>query len=177
MSRLPPRLAGPLTEAEARLQGLPAVRARVQSGQANIDEVFESHRAATQAFVRAIAGLTDLSDDGELLRSITSLVSLLQLEERMSREHALLAYVFAQGEFPPGTYRDLVALISEQNIYADVFRTAAAVEPQRGYERAMATGATKRWLELRRTALESTEDDLMVNPASGSSSAGSSSRC
>ncbi len=165
VSRLPPRLAGPLLEAQRRLQGLPALRVRINSGKATISEVFELHRAAIQAFVRAIAGLTDLSDDGELLRSITSLVSLLQLEERMSREHALLAHVFAQGEFPPGSYRDLVSLISELDIYADVFRTTAAVEHQNSYDRAMATEATRRLLELRRTALETTEEDLTISPS------------
>ena len=164
VSRLPPRLAGPLSEAQGRLEELPALRAKVATGEAGIDQVFALHRAAIQAFVRAIAGLTDLSDDGELLRSITSLVSLLQLEERMSREHALLAHVFALGEFPPGSYRDLVSLISELDIYADVFRTTAAVEHQKSYDRAMATAATKRLLELRRTALETTEEELAVNP-------------
>jgi serine phosphatase RsbU (regulator of sigma subunit) len=164
VSRLPPRLAGPLVEAQGRLRVLPAVRAKVANGKASVTEVFELHRGAIQAFVRAVAGLTDLSDDGELLRSITSLVSLLQLEERMSREHALLSLVFAQGEFPPGSYRDLVSLISELDIYADVFRTTAAVEHQQSYDRAMATEATKRLLELRRTALETTEEDLTVDP-------------
>ncbi|HYQ41329.1 MAG TPA: SpoIIE family protein phosphatase [Polyangiaceae bacterium] len=163
VSRLPPRLAGPLVEAQQRLKQLPALRAQVTGGKASITEVFELHRAAIQAFLRAIAGLTDLSDDGELLRSITSLGSLLQLEERMSREHALLAHVFAQGEFPPGSYRDLVSLISELDIYADVFRTTAAVEHQKSYDRAMATDATRRLLELRRTALETTEEDLTVS--------------
>lgn len=165
VSRLPPRLAGPLLEAQRRLKELPAMRSKVDSGQASVAEVFELHRAAIQAFVRAIAGLTDLSDDGELLRSITSLVSLLQLEERMSREHALLAHVFAQGEFPPGSYRDLVSLISELDIYADVFRTTAAVEHQKSYDGAMATHATRRLLELRRKALETTEEDLTINPS------------
>lgn len=165
VSRLPPRLAEPLLEAERHLLALPAVRGRVLRGEVGVSELFETHRVATQAFVRAIAGLTDLSDDGELLRSITSLVSLLQLEERMSREHALLAHVFAQAEFPPGTYRDLVAVISEQEIYADVFRTTAAVEHRKSYERLLGTVATRRLLELRRTALETTEDDLNVNPS------------
>ena len=164
VSRLPPRLAEPLLEAQRHLQGLPAVRARVLRGEASVTELFAIHRVATQAFVRAVAGLTDLSDDGELLRSITSLVSLLQLEERMSREHALLAYVFAQAEFPPGTYRDLVAVISEQDIYANVFQTTAAVEHRKSYDSVLRTAATERLLELRRTALETTEDDLKVNP-------------
>lgn len=165
VSRLPPRLAGPLLEAREHLLGLAVLRAKTKTGEASVSDVFELHRVSAQALVRAIAGLTDLSDDGELLRSITSLVSLLQLEERVSREHALLAHVFAQGEFPPGTYRDLVSLVSEQDIYADVFRTTAAVEHQKSYDRAGATAATRRLLELRRTALETTEDDLTVNPS------------
>jgi serine phosphatase RsbU (regulator of sigma subunit) len=165
VSRLPPRLAGPLLEAQRRLDELPAMREELASGKANIGRVFELHRSAIQAFVRAIAGLTDLSDDGELLRSITSLVSLLQLEERMSREHALLSHVFALGEFPPGSYRDFVTLSSELAIYEDVFRTTAAVEHQHSYDRALATEANQRLLELRRTALETTEEDLTISPA------------
>ena len=165
VSRLPQRLAGPLLEAQGLLQGLPELRHKVQAGQVGVADVFDLHRRATGAFVRAIAGLTDLSDDGELLRSINSLVSLLQLEERMSREHALLAHVFALGEFPPGSYRDLVALISEQDIYASVFRTGASVAHQTKYDGVMASVATKRLLELRRTALETTEDDLKVSPS------------
>jgi serine phosphatase RsbU (regulator of sigma subunit) len=165
LSRLPPRLAGPLKQAQELLQALPALRAKAQSGQASVNEIFDLYKGATQAFVRAIAGLTDLSDDGELLRSITSLVSLLQLEERMSEEHALLAHVFAIGEFPPGSYRDLVSIISEQDIYADVFRTTASVEHQASYGRTTTTEAAKRLLQLRRTALETTEDDLTVSPS------------
>jgi serine phosphatase RsbU (regulator of sigma subunit) len=164
VSRLPQRLAGPLIEAQGRLKELPALRLKVKAGEATVGEVFAVHRIAAGALVRAIAGLTDLSDDGDLLRSINSLVSLLQLEERMSREHALLAHVFALGEFPPGSYRDLVSLISEEDIYANVFRTAASVEHQAKYDQVTETAAAVRLLELRRIALETTEDDLNVNP-------------
>ena len=165
VSRLPPRLTGPLKQAQDLLKALPEVRAKALAGKASSNEVFELYKGATQAFVRAIAGLTDLSDDGELLRSITSLVSLLQLEERVSQEHALLAHVFALGEFPPGSYRDLVAVISEQDIYADVFRTTASVGYQESYAHSTTTDSAKRLLQLRRTALESTEDDLTASPA------------
>ena len=89
------------------MQELPALRIKVKAGQASIAEVFAVHRIAVGALIRAVAGLTDLSDDGELLRSINSLVSLLQLEERMSRAHALLAHVFALGEFPPAAIRKI----------------------------------------------------------------------
>jgi len=133
VSRLPARLAGPLAQAQARLKTLAALRANVTAGKTSVNELFEFYRGATLALVRAVAGLSDVSVDVDLLRIITSLGSLLELEERMSQEHALLAHVFALGEFPPGSYRDLVALISEQDIYVDVFRTSASVEHQARY--------------------------------------------
>ncbi len=165
VSRLPQRLAGPLKQAQDLLRDLPALREKAKNGAASINELSDTYKGASQALVRATAGLTDLSDDGELLRSITSLVSLLQLEERVSEEHALLAHVFALGEFPPGSYRDLVSIISEQDIYADVFRTTASVEHQASYGRTADDAAATRWLQLRRTALETTEDDLAVSPS------------
>jgi serine phosphatase RsbU (regulator of sigma subunit) len=163
VSRLPQRLAGPLLEAQGRLKELPALRIKLKAGEASVAEILAVHRSAAGALVRAIAGLTDLSDDGELLRSINSLVSLLQLEERMSQEHALLSHVFALGDFPAGTYRDLVSLISEEDIYANVFRTTASVEHQAKYDELTATAAAIRLLDLRRIALDTAEDELNVN--------------
>ena len=82
----------------------PTFRATVARQAVSIDEISAFYDTATSSLVSATAALAQLSDDGELLRGISSLVALSQLAERASRVHALLSYVFATGEFPPIPY-------------------------------------------------------------------------
>jgi serine phosphatase RsbU (regulator of sigma subunit) len=158
-ARLPNKLRSALDEARKHLRELKGARARAEQG-APLAELFGYYETTTGPLIRSIAGLTELNDDGELLRVLNSLVALLELEERASREHALLCNVFARGEFPPGSYRELVTVISEQDLYGEVFRTAGSVEAQRLLRQAQADPSMARVRALRKRALETTEDEL-----------------
>jgi serine phosphatase RsbU (regulator of sigma subunit) len=164
LARLPSRLAKALNEATQPLGGLEAFRETVRLGQPKPDEVLDFYGKPTHALVRATAALTDLSDDGEFLRLVTSLVALLEYEERASEEHALLSYVFAVGDFPPGTYRKLVTLVSEQDTFVSVFHTLASVEHQNALGGVLAGDASLAAAQLRKRALAATDDTLTEDP-------------
>jgi serine phosphatase RsbU (regulator of sigma subunit) len=159
-SELPRRLAAALEETNAPLQKLPEFRQRIVAGKANLAEILDQYGVGTRALVKATAALTDLSDDGQFLRLVTSLVALLDLDERASEEHALLSHVFAIGEFPPGSYRRLVTIVSEQETYSGVFRTLAAVEHQEMYDAVQRESVFQEGARLRKLALESTDEKL-----------------
>jgi serine phosphatase RsbU (regulator of sigma subunit) len=163
-AKLPPRLAWALEEANRPLAELARFRGSVRAGQPKPDDVLDFYGKATHALVRATAAMTDLSDDGEFLRLVTSLVALLEYEERASEEHALLSYVFAVGDFPPGTYRKLVTLVSEQDTYTGVFQTLASVEHQRTLFKLLRGQASQAAGVLLQKALSATDDTLDVDP-------------
>ncbi|MET0591227.1 MAG: SpoIIE family protein phosphatase [Polyangiaceae bacterium] len=163
-SDLPRRLAAALQDTNAPLQKLPEFRKKLTTGKANLGEILDQYGVITHALVKATAALTDLSDDGQFLRLITSLVALLDLDERSSEEHALLSHVFAVGEFPPGSYRRLVTIVSEQETYNGVFRTLAAVEHQQMYDGVQREAVFKDSERLRKLALESTDEKLAQDP-------------
>ena len=52
--------------------------------------------------VSATAALSELSDDGTMLRNISALVALLELEERASIEQAIVGYAAARGRVSAG---------------------------------------------------------------------------
>jgi len=160
-SRLPRRLAAAIEQTTDPLQRLPEFRKRVKDRHASLAQVLDQYGVVTRALVKATAALTDLSDDGQFLRLITSLVALLDLDERASEEHALLSHVFAVGEFPPGSYRRLVTIVSEQETYGGVFRTLAAVEHQQMYDSLQGESAFRESERLRKLALESTDEKLV----------------
>ncbi|HET9959627.1 MAG TPA: SpoIIE family protein phosphatase [Polyangiaceae bacterium] len=161
---MPERLGRDLREARKSVEALRRGRLGA-TDETDFHVLFERYGSANRALIQSTAALTDLTDNGELLRPINSLVAVLELTERASQEQGLLAHVFALGRFPPGSYRSLVTLLSERKVYEDVFRTSASAEQLASYERALKTHEQLRASELRKVALESTTDELTVDPA------------
>lgn len=164
VERLPDRLASDVRDATVALGELDAQRSVVVQRQLELSKTSDRYERPIRALTEGIAALSELTDNGELLRLTTSLVSVLQFKERASQEHALLAYVFELGSFPPGSYRAFVTLTTEEAVYLDAFRTTASSEQVQLYQRAMTKEVTERTKRIRTIALESTEDGFAVDP-------------
>jgi two-component system, chemotaxis family, sensor kinase CheA len=158
---LPARLTRNLGAALESLKQYTELRQRADDGQLRLGQLLESHAAITSSLINANAALTQLTNDGELLRNIMMLVGVLEVTERMSREHALLANVFAVGAFPPGTYRELVTLGSEQQVYLDALRASATDEQNRELDRIRANPLLSRAKEMRERAQKANEDESL----------------
>jgi serine phosphatase RsbU (regulator of sigma subunit) len=167
-ARLPARLRSALGEARQHMDRLDELRGRAQRGGVALEELVSAYAEIDTALIRAMAGLSDLSGDGDLLRLMGSLVLLLDLEERVSQEHALLTSVFARREFPPGSFRKLVSLASEEDIYARALTTTADLTAQQQLAAALASPSARAAEELRKTAIETAEEELAVDPAAWS---------
>lgn len=161
--RLPSDLRRDLRLARDRLAGLADVRKKARTPDFDLEEYLEFHAKAVDALIGATAALGQLSDDGEILRSIWRLVAAMQYVERTSREHALLSYVFGRSEFPPGTFRYFVTLLTEQQAYADSLRTSTGAEEFERLQKILKLASDADVAEMRRTALETTEDALSVD--------------
>jgi two-component system, chemotaxis family, sensor kinase CheA len=161
---LPTKLRQDLAEAREHLRELPAVRARAQDPRFDLLEFLGFFAEATDSLTRASAALTQLSDDKQLLSSLGVLVSALQVIERNSREHALLNYVLAKKEFPPGSFRYLITLITEQEVYTESLRTWASEEEFARQKVALRGPLAEQIAAMRRTAIETTEDTPGVDP-------------
>lgn len=164
LSKLPTRLARDLQAAREQTALRTEFRAKVGRGEASFDEILAFYGKVSDSLVSATGALTQLSDDGDILRSISSLVAVSQLGERASREHALLGNVFAAGQFPAGGYKTLVTLISEEDIYAEVFRANAADEQTKRYEQSLADPVVAQAMAMRKKALDTTEETIEGDP-------------
>ena len=160
LSKLPGRLASDVRETSAALSELGDHRKAALGGPLELERAVGKYRHIIRALIGAIAGLSELTDNGELLRLTTSLVSVLQLKERDSQQHALLAYVFEVGEYPPGSYRDLVTLVTEESVFFEAFKTTASDEQAKLYDRHVSREAVAPALKLRTLALETVDEHL-----------------
>jgi two-component system chemotaxis sensor kinase CheA len=169
VSSLPPRLARDLKTAEARLSGLPAERQAALAGDQPIDVLLDYYKNTDLALISATAALSQLADDGELLRAIAALVIVLQIKERASEEHALLSHVFAINEFPAGTYKDFVTLTTEEADYVDMLKVQATDRVSQQFKSISQGPEFTRTAELRKIALETQSDDFQTAPEEWSS--------
>jgi serine phosphatase RsbU (regulator of sigma subunit) len=163
IGKLPDRLSLDVRQASSSLATLEALR--VQATQVNLplSKLMDGYQRPIHSLVAGIAALSELTDNGELLRLITALVAVLELKECGSQEHALLAYVFEAERFPPGSYRTLVTLVTEERVYLDAFKTTASAEQMRIYERAMLREVSERTGKFKTIALESTDERVVAN--------------
>jgi serine phosphatase RsbU (regulator of sigma subunit) len=163
-SKLPTRLAERLARARSQLSAVRAAHPSFRNGEATLERVMAAYRGAVEGLVGATAALSELTDDGEVLRLITALVALQQLEERASQEHALLSYVFAAGEFPPGAYRELVTLLTEAATHREVLATNVTREQSALFASAFVGPEARKADALRQRALDSDDDTFGVEP-------------
>ena len=160
LSRLPPRLSDGLTLTLKHLGRLNDVRAEARRGASSLTNLTAYYTEPSRRLIRASAALSELTDDGEVLRSIAALVAVLELEERASAEHALLGYVYRAGDFPPGSFRDMVTLITEEQTFVEVLRTNASTSQFSDYQARMRDPRLAAADQLRKQAMESADDDL-----------------
>ena len=160
LSQLPPRLSDGLSLTFKQLDRLNDVRSEAQHGSASLDGIGSYYAEPARRLIRASAALSELTDDGEVLRSIAALVAVLELEERASAEHALLAYVYTTGDFPPGSFRDLVTLVTEEKTFVEVLKTNASTTQFSEYQTRMRAPLLAVADALRTKAVESTDGDF-----------------
>jgi signal transduction histidine kinase len=163
LSRLPVRLNADLSHTHAALAGLAAERNAVADGSASIAQLLEFYGGANAALIDATAALTRLSTDGEMLLALSSLVAVMQVKECDSREHAVLSHTFASGEFAPGMYRYLVALVTERSVHVASLLAFATSDQVQMYQQTLALPASARAATMLQKALDATEEKFDID--------------
>ncbi len=162
LARLPRRLQGDLERARAELSRRQDVRQKTNLGAATIDGLLDYYGSTNDALIGATAALTRLSNDGDMLRALSSQVALMQVQECESREHAVLSHTFAAGEFAPGMYRYLVTLLTEKNVYSTSMQSLATTDQVASYQRTLHSDESRMAAAMLNQALEVTEGTLDV---------------
>jgi len=164
VTTLPARLARDLVAAQEQLKRLPQERRAALTGDHRFGTWFDCYETTDRSLISATAALAQLSDDGDLMRAISALVSTMEIKERSSQEHALLSFVFAIGEFPPGTFKKLVTLTTQEADYVRVLEVNASDGVTKRFNGIWFGPEQTRSSELRQVALDAVDDQFGVDP-------------
>jgi two-component system chemotaxis sensor kinase CheA len=162
-SALPVALRENLETARRQLAALSDQRAKVRSPAFELYDYLEFHSHTIQSLIAATSTLGQLTDDGELMLSISRLVAAMQVIEQTSREHALLSFVFGKKEFPPGTFRFFVSLLTEQEVYTSALRAAANREDYARFQAVLSGPRAERALAMQKVALDAADGSLDID--------------
>jgi two-component system, chemotaxis family, sensor kinase CheA len=163
IAALPERLARDLSAAEKALDGIDAARAQALDPAGKIDQTIDYYTVSSRNLINATAALAQLTDDGQLMRAISALVNVLEVKERASQEHAVLGHVFAISQYPPGMYKFLVSLITEEADYVRVLEVNATDAVSRRFHELRSGADFEQSLVLRTVALDTLDDDFKVD--------------
>lgn len=162
MNQLPKRLADELLSAKEKLMALEKVREGLSGEEVNVATALLPLDAINANLIGATAALSGLSNDGEMLRNISGLVTVLELKERASQEKALLGYVFAKREYPPGGYKVLVNLVTQQDVFDKVLPRSTSEDLVALYNEQLQGPSIERAKAIRATALDTMDDNFGV---------------
>lgn len=162
---LPERLSAGIMSAKVKYAKASEIRKALSLEDGNLEELATYTEGVVEDLIGATAALKGLSDDGVMLRNISGLVSVMELKERAAREQALLSYVFAKSTFPPGGYKRLVNLVTEQEVFDKVLRQSTSDDLVLLYDERLQGREMDRALELRQVGLDTMDDDFGVDAA------------
>lgn len=160
---LPPRLAAGIKSAQEKLAKRAEVRKSLEGDDVKLEELSSYTEGINHDLIGATAALTTLSDDGVMLRNISGLVSVMELKERASRERALLAFVFAKSAYPPGGYKSMVNLVTEQEVFDQVLRQSTSPDLVELYDSRLKGKEMDRAAEIRTVGLETMDDEFGID--------------
>jgi two-component system chemotaxis sensor kinase CheA len=160
--KLPAKLRQDLNVAQAQLRALPSIRLAPAQADFELLGFLEFYAKVNDSMIAATAALTQLSEDKQLLVTIGALVNAMQVIERNAREHALLNYVFGKQEFPPGSFRYFVTLLTEQQVYTDSLRTWASEDEFKRFSSSLKGPLAEEIAAMRAVAVETTEGTFSV---------------
>jgi len=147
------------------LANLPELRADIESGTArNHDRLGSGYGAMVEALIALVTSLREVSSDEEIAADVATLVSLLRVDEQEARLDALLGLVFSVGEFPPGSFRKLVAVTTEAKVHTATLQVDAGEVTRARFNASLTSGPGQEVSAIVAAALSSVQEIPKVDP-------------
>ena len=110
---------------DSSLLQLSAMRRSVDSQSVQVGEQVGFYTGINTLMLKLSDNLSRYSPTGEVGNTGSAFATFLQSKERAGIERAVLSNVFAKKKFDKGVYQRFTDLVNTQNVYLEVFRTAA----------------------------------------------------
>ncbi len=130
-------LKNEISEVNSYLSRIDAMRSDVKSLKASVKDAVTFYTTMNRHILN-VAGLNaKLSQNAELVKSLSAYTNFLKSKERAGIERAVLSGTFAQDAFGPGMFAKWITLVAEQVSYADSFLALADEKMHAAFDKGM----------------------------------------
>ena len=153
-SILDPHFMRELNEGLSAMKQMDDIRSRVSSLNIKASEAIGYYTKTNGIFLASVEEMYEEAVTSEAAAFVMAYANFLQAKERAGIERAVLAAVFAQGEFRGGQFKKLVQLVQDQKVYTDMFEHLGSEEVVDFYKNTMRDSVVAEAEGMRNIALD-----------------------
>lgn len=124
----PAELRDSIKETVNALNTISSIRNGVDSFTVKVGDVLGYYTNTIAKLINNIVLISNISNNYEIIRSLTAFVSFINAKENAGQERAVLSNTFSADKFGDGIYNKFISLVVAQNLYLEEFRKYAVPE-------------------------------------------------
>lgn len=141
-------------KARTELGKLAKVRGEVDSFSRTVPQMAGYYTPLIAELLSMVESVALISDDGDVVRSLTAYMAFLQGKERAGIERAMGASGFGSGQFSEGVYRKFVGLGAMQQAFATIFDRFATKAERDAWKNVLSGSEQKEVIRMRSVAFK-----------------------
>ena len=110
------------------LNNIQSIRRGVDNFSVKVGDVLGYYTNTISKLINNIVVISNISNNYEIIRSLTAFVSFINAKENAGQERAVLSNTFSADKFGDGIYNKFIALVVAQNLYIEEFKKYVATE-------------------------------------------------
>lgn len=104
------------------LNNIKSIRSGVDNFSVKVGDVLGYYTSTIAKLINNIVVISNISNNYEIIRSLTAFVSFINAKENAGQERAVLSNTFSADKFGDGIYNKFIALVVAQNLYIEEFK-------------------------------------------------------
>ncbi|MBO5063848.1 MAG: nitrate- and nitrite sensing domain-containing protein [Campylobacter sp.] len=128
LNAYPVELRDSIKDTVNALNNIKSIRSGVDNFSVKVGDVLGYYTSTIAKLINNIVVISNISNNYEIIRSLTAFVSFINAKENAGQERAVLSNTFSADKFGDGIYNKFIALVVAQNLYIEEFKKYVATE-------------------------------------------------
>ena len=150
----PDELQTEISTFKSDMAKIQSIREKVSSLSISVKEEVKYYTDMNTKILNIVSLTAKLTQDPDLVKSLTAYTNFLKSKERAGIERAVLSSTFAADKFAPGMFAKFITLMAEQNAFMDAYMSIATQESKNFYTSSMKSSAVEEVNQMRSIAMQ-----------------------
>ncbi|MCK4847272.1 MAG: methyl-accepting chemotaxis protein, partial [Deltaproteobacteria bacterium] len=145
---------GRLNSALSSHKNLDGKRSAITGMSIATSEAIGYYTSFNAELIEMVSYITNISTDAEISMAIAAYENFIENKERAGIERAVLSNTFAGNKFGKGMYQKFLSLVTEEDVFTNIFKAYGTDEQVRYYENAMQSNFVSEVNDMRKVAID-----------------------